>query len=446
MERPEEPSPFLYQPKNAKISPPASPTEAAQILEPPMAVPTSLSVPDSPDVPRSRSAPSDNETRRRAAVQLMNLGFSPRLLMALLEKFDFDPEAALSVSASEFEVLPGATSRQFIRFRDPAHQLSPHLFGTIERSDVQILSVRDRNYPASLKQIYDPPALLMQWGNSLPADVPCIGMVGSRRATPYGIAVAERFSRELAEKGCAVISGGAAGIDTASHRGALAGSGGTYAFLGCGIDVDYPRENRDLFAKIRERGALFSEYAPGTQPDPWRFPARNRLISGTSQAIVVVEAPLKSGALLTARDAAEQGRSVLAVPGNIDRISSAGTNLLIRDGAVPALSVDDILYEAGLVTLPARPAHQQVMTLLQTEENSPAPSVVPAALSPKPPAASLSEVQSRILETLSQTPKLSDAIGLQIGLSVSQLGVELTMLELGGLVQRLPGNRYILAP
>ena len=455
------PPPFLYSPRNAKVPPVSLPVE--EEIEPKAKtspvpeIPASVSVEEAP-VFRSAPAPvtplktpaqnletqnspaSDNEARRRAFVQLMHLRLPVKLLTLLLEKCRFDPEAVLQITDSDFEDLSGATSRQLVRLRDPANRITALQINSIERDDIRVLTLLDSDYPNDLRDISDPPPLLMQWGKPIPAQMPCVGMVGSRTTTPYGIQTAERFSRELAGRGCAIISGGAAGIDTAAHRGALAGGGATFAFLGCGVDVDYPRENRELFVRIRERGALFSEYAPGAQPDSWHFPARNRLISGTSTVIVVVEASLKSGALLTARNAGEQGRTVLAVPGNVDRPSSAGTNQLIRDGAGSALCVEDILREAGFTNLPARASQQQSLLLAlesdpQTSKEAPRP--------PKPLPASVTEVQVRVLETLSMTPKHIDGIGKETGLGVSQMCLELLALEFQGLIQRLPGSRYI---
>jgi DNA processing protein len=276
-----------------------------------------------------------------------------------------------------------------------------------------------------------------------------VGIVGSRHATPYGRGVSERFGRELAAQGVTVVSGGAVGIDAAAHRGAVNAGGRTVAILGCGLDVDYPRENRDLFEKVVEGGgALVSEYALGAQPEAWRFPLRNRIISGMCLGVLVVEAPQKSGALITASYAAEHGRTLMAVPGNIDRPTSVGSNELLRLGAVPILKTDDILEALSLVRLPARPEHQISLNLMEP----------PAAISPRSsspvarPAESLParvtfpalpEKQQKLLQILSQTPLHIDALAQQCGLTASEAGVEMTFLELDGLVRRLPGNTYI---
>ncbi len=179
---------------------------------------------------------------------------------------------------------------------------------------------------------------------------PAVAVVGTRRCTRYGLTLAEGFGRALAQSGWTTVSGLARGIDAAAHRGTLTGHGEAVAVLGSGIDVVYPSENRELYQSIvAGQGAVMSEYPPGTPPDRWRFPARNRLIAAIASAVVVVEAGDKGGALITARLAAELGRPVFAVPGDVDRAASVGCNLLIRDGAIPVLGIDDLIEELQLV-------------------------------------------------------------------------------------------------
>lgn len=205
----------------------------------------------------------------------------------------------------------------------------------------------DPTYPAGLFDLEEPPSLYVL-GQTTTA--PAVAVVGTRRCTRYGLSLAEGFGRALARSGWTTVSGLARGIDASAHRGTLGGRGEAVAVLGSGIDVVYPAENRELYHSIvAGPGAVISEYPPGTPPDRWRFPARNRLIAAIASAVVVVEAGNKGGALITARLAAELGRPVFAVPGDVDRAASVGCNLLIRDGAIPALGVDDLIEELQLV-------------------------------------------------------------------------------------------------
>jgi len=211
----------------------------------------------------------------------------------------------------------------------------------------RLMGPGDEGYPAGLYDLESPPRLYVL-GETTSA--PAVAVVGTRRSTRYGMSLAGAFGRALAGAGWTTVSGLARGIDAAAHRGTLDADGEAVAVLGSGIDVIYPAEHRDIYHRILDgKGAVMSEYPPGTPPDRWRFPARNRLIAAIASAVVVVEAGLKGGALITARLAAEVGRPVFAVPGDVDRPASKGCNLLIRDGAIPALGVDDLIAELELV-------------------------------------------------------------------------------------------------
>jgi DNA processing protein len=211
---------------------------------------------------------------------------------------------------------------------------------------------RDALYPVGLHDLEEPPSLFLL---GAPTTAPGVAVVGTRRCTRYGLALAEQFGRAIADSGWTVVSGLARGIDTAAHRGCLDGGGHAVAVLGSGIDVCYPRENRSVYDRILEiGGAILSEYAPGTPPDRWRFPARNRIIAAISAAVVVVEASRTGGALITARLAAELGRPVFVVPGDVDRPASEGCNRLLRDGAHPVLGDRDLIEELGIVLGPPR--------------------------------------------------------------------------------------------
>lgn len=265
-------------------------------------------------------------------------------------------------------------------------------------------------YPALLRELHDPPARLYLRGR--PADLldlPSVAIVGARICSPYGAQVARELAREVAGAGAVVISGLARGVDGEAHRGALAAGGLTVAVLGCGIDRDYPRAHAQLAGRIAASGAVVSEYPPGVEPAPWRFPARNRIVAGLARATVVVEARERSGALITADFALELGREVLAVPGEITSALSAGTNDLIRQGATPLLAADDVLDALGL----ERP-----------------PPCVPGTLSAG---------ARTLLETLSETARGFDELGRLTSLESAALAAALTELELAGLAASADG-------
>ena len=222
----------------------------------------------------------------------------------------------------------------------------------LRRVDAEIIDRADERFPGWLAALPDAPLWLFVRG-SIPSQ-PGVAIVGSRRATRYGIEVAHALGSRVAAAGWSVISGLAIGIDAAAHRGAIAATGSTVAVLGSGIDVWYPRQNRSVGEELLAiGGAVISEFPPGTTPEPWRFPARNRIISGLCEVVIVVEAAVKSGALITARCALDHGRFVMAVPGDLSRKTSAGTNMLIRDGAHPLTEIDAIVEELELVMGPA---------------------------------------------------------------------------------------------
>lgn len=264
-------------------------------------------------------------------------------------------------------------------------------------------------YPPLLAELYDPPARLYLRGG--PADVlalPAVAVVGARSCSPYGAQVAREVARELASAGVVVVSGLARGVDGEAHRGALAGGGRTVAVLGCGIDRDYPRAHAQLTGRIVESGAVVSEYPPGVEPSPWRFPARNRIVAGLAQATVVVEARERSGALITADFALELGREVFAVPGEVTSALSRGTNDLIRQGATPLLAAGDVLDALGFERR--------------------APSV--GALSPRAAA---------VLGLLADGASTLDELARVARLPSGEVAAVLTELELGGLVGQADG-------
>jgi DNA processing protein len=311
---------------------------------------------------------------------------------------------------------------------------------------VSVVSDRDTAYPANLLPFDDAPPLLFVRGALLPDDKFSIAIVGSRRATGYGHRQAERFARAFAERGLTVVSGGAAGIDSAAHKGALWSGGRTVAVLGCGVDVTYPADNRRLFEEIVERGgAIISEFALGTTPEPWRFPTRNRIIAGMSRATILVETPSNSGALITARDAAQMGRDVWVVPGPVDTGRSQGGHQLIQDGAALADSPGDVLAALGLA--PVEPAPVPIVS--SASGTAPPPAVAAAALPVEPPqpvpaavSGDLSTDEARLLAQFDLAPRHLDEASAAAGLAASQATVAATLLEMKALIRRLPGNLY----
>ena len=275
-------------------------------------------------------------------------------------------------------------------------------------------------WPARFDHLSAPPAGIWMWGRVAPADL-AVAVVGSRRATPAGLDIARCLGRDLAAAGVQVVSGMALGVDGAAHQGSLEAGGTTVAVLGCGIDVCYPPSHRDLRAAILDAGCAVTEEPAGAEPLRFQFPKRNRLIAALALAVVVVEATARSGALSTARWAADLGREVLAVPGSIRAPQSEGTNLLIRDGVRPLLGIHDLFEavpELGILRS-SRPA----------VEGRP---VAPAGLSP-----ALEEILTR----MGTSPVLPDELGAALGLPAAVLAARLGSLELAGAILSLPGGR-----
>jgi DNA processing protein len=266
-------------------------------------------------------------------------------------------------------------------------------------------------FPERLRAIFDPPAALYLRGGGEPELLAArtVAVVGARACSPYGAQVARMLGRELAAVGLVVVSGLARGVDGEAHRGALQAGGLTVAVLGCGIDRDYPASNAQLSRRIQERGLVVSEYEPGVEPAPWRFPARNRIIAGLSEAVAVVEARERSGALITADFALDEGREVFAVPGEITAALSAGTNALLKLGAAPLTSAQDVLDALGIDR-------------------------------PEPEAtADVSPVAAQVLELVREAPCGADELTARGTLDAGAVSVALTELELAGLVAAADG-------
>ena len=299
----------------------------------------------------------EGENRFYLAALARSAGLGARRLSALLSECP-DARALWEMETGELAALgnlPAGVADALARLRRSLPHLPEQLARACEACGARLVVMEDSEYPYILKEIFDPPMVLYVRGRL--AQVPRVAVVGARKLSGYGEALALDFGEKLAAAGLTVVSGGARGIDTRAHRGALRAEGGrTVAVLGCGIDVAYPAENRRLLAEIAERGAVVSEYAPGTQPLPAFFPARNRIISGLAAGTLVVEAARRSGSLITAELALSEGREVYAVPGSVLSATSEGCHHLIQQGAKLVTRAQDILEDYGIEPVPRKKA------------------------------------------------------------------------------------------
>jgi len=291
------------------------------------------------------------------------------------------------------------------------------LWEKIESQGIKILTWQDESYPGQLKEIDQPPPVLYIRGEYLPDDLFAVAIVGTRRVTAYGRQITEEMSSFLAANGITVISGLARGVDAIAHQSTLKAGGRTIAVLGSGVDKIYPPEHRGLAEQMMERGAIISDYALGTPPDASNFPPRNRIISGLSLAVVVIEAGETSGALITAEFAAEQGREVFAVPGSILAPQSKGTNKLIQRGALPLLSMNDLM---------------QALDLTRVGEQKAARKVIPT-----------DETEARLMNVLGSEPLHVDEIRNQAELPIEKVSATLALMELKGMVRQVGGMNYV---
>jgi len=290
----------------------------------------------------------------------------------------------------------------------------------LDQHGARVFTFWDEDYPANLRAVYNPPALLYVKGSLVPEDVRSVAIVGTRTVSDYGRVAADKLARDLAARGITIVSGMATGIDSCAHWGAVKAGGRTIAVLGCGVDIVYPAENNTLYRQIIENGAVLSEFPFGTKPTRGGFPARNRIISGLTLGTVIVEAGKKSGSLITAEAALEQNREVFAVPGNINSRYCQGTNRLIKEGAAKLIqSAGDII-----------------------DEIEPKLNRMPAGSGDEPPV-NLSDEESRIYELIGHDPVLGDNLVTGSGLSAAQVSAPLLTLELKGLIRRLSGNKFV---
>lgn len=343
----------------------------------------------------------------------------PVRVRKLRERFG-SAEAILAARPSELKSVEGIGEEAAQSVTNAAQLVSVEKeLAWAEKLGVTILHFEDERYPASLREIYDPPLVLYVRGLVPEKWRAGVGVIGTRQVTHYGTEVAKKLSYQIAYAGVPVISGLARGVDTFAHQGALAAKGVTWAVLGCGLDRIYPPENEALADKIAETGCLISEFPLGTAPDRQTFPMRNRIVSGLSFGVLVVEAGEGSGALITARQALEQGRQVFAVPGRIDNPQAKGCHQLLKDGAKLVEGVEDILAEMEF--------------LFRAEEIS----------TPRPLPQDLSETELKVFTALAQEETAIDIITRKSGLPPGEVSSTLLRLEMKKLVKQLPGKVFV---
>jgi DNA processing protein len=347
-------------------------------------------------------------------------GVGSIFIKRLLDRFK-TPEAIFRAPMKELLKIEGLGEKVAREIqKGPLEKVVEREWSLLKKVGGKIITLKDEDYPRRLKDIYDPPALLYVRGELRREDELAIAIVGSRKTSPYGRGITEKIGQDLARHGVTVVSGMARGIDSVAHMGTLQGGGRTIAVLGCGVDVIYPSENRNLFYQIIEHGAILSEFPMGSSPEGGHFPRRNRIISGLSIGVVIVQASAESGSLITASYALEQGREVFAVPGNVGAEGSRGTNQLIKEGAKLVESTEDILEEI----LPQWRREKETTKKAET------------------PVPDLPEEEKVLYRLLEETPLHIDAIIRESQLDPGKVSSLLLNLELKGLISQWPGKCF----
>lgn len=379
----------------------------------------------------SDAPPDSNQNDEREAwLRLAFVGLPAGRAANALERWH-SPESLLQAAreARDDELLstPSLTPVSIERLREAAARDITKAVAAMQEYSIRLLLQEDEDYPRALKSIPDPPLYLFARGTIETRDEAAVAIVGTRHATEYGRGLAQRLAHDLAKRGITVVSGLARGVDSTAHRGALEANGRTFAVCGCGLDYVYPSENKKLMEEIAQSGAALSEFAPTVHPEAWHFPARNRIISGLSAGTIVVEAGERSGALITADFAIEQGRDVFAVPGNVHKLQSKGCHALIKQGATLIENADDVLNALNNRALPFAE---------DSSKRAPQRAAAPALRD------DLTADQNRIWLALDLEPRHIDAIAIDAGLSAAQVNAALVLFELRGIVKRLPGNIF----
>ncbi len=358
-------------------------------------------------------------------------GIGPVTIHRLLRELG-SADAVLGESEERLRKVEGVTAAHARAVRE-AREIDPRPeLDAAGREDVELIGYDDPRYPEQLRQTYDPPVILYVRGELVPADGVAMAVVGTRRPTHYGREQAERFGDLLARSGFTVVSGLARGIDTCAHRGALRAGGRTLAVLGNGLGHVYPEENRDLAAQVTSAGALLSEFRMDAGPARENFPRRNRIVAGLALGVLVVEAPSRSGAVITARYASEMNRELFVIPGRIDHENTAGCHRLIREGATLARDLDDILEEFGPLA----------DTLAQRRREG-AERADPEA--PREGAQAADDVEAQILSALGPDPAHIDHICATTGLAAGKVSAALMILELKRAVVQKPVKFFVRA-
>lgn len=375
-------------------------------------------------------------------------GLTNQTRLALLRHFP-TPEDVYYADPEEVLLTEGITREQAKLLEDKDCSGADRILADCQQLDLDLLTIQDAGYPNRLRNIYDPPCLLYVRGR-LPAfdDEASIAVVGTRDCTPYGVSCAEKLGYGLAAGGAVVVSGLARGVDSAALRGALRAGGTVTAVLGNGLDVVYPPENQYLYEDVAAAGALISEYPPGTPPEAKHFPVRNHIMSGLCLGTLVVEAPARSGALITAGTALEQGRDVFAVPGPIDAPASVGCNRLIRDGAGLVSDAWDILgeYEPRFPDKLRREGARETPAVLGYQARQKTePKPVPPSVSLSHNDYSLTDDQICLLRALTEEPMLVDDLIELTDIPTRRVLSALTVLEIEHLVTQHSGKRYARA-
>lgn len=366
-------------------------------------------------------------------------GVGTTLFIRLLARFR-SPGAVLKASEGSLREVVGPKLAERIHAYKDMVDVDRQL-AQMEQYGTTLYTMDDPAYPLRLAEIYDPPLVLFARGTLAEADHHSVALVGTRKPTAYGARMARSLAYDLAARGITVVSGMAEGIDTAAHEGALEAGGRTIAVLGCGVDIVYPAANAELMHRIIQQGAVVSCFEMGVKPSKGHFPYRNRIISGLSMGTVVVEAPVGSGALITARNAAEQGREVYAVPGEAGSYNARGPHALIREGAKLVETAEDILVELDVAPASRQPRAEATLPALASAPPSPAEAAAKGIV-PPPPQPNVTPLEQAVLEVLHSDGSFVDEIAAAARLSVSEALTSLTMLELKGLIRQLSGKRF----
>lgn len=362
-----------------------------------------------------------NVSQRDVLIWLNSLNIGNRNIEKLMIQLESLQELWSMPSNKIYELknINSSVLEKIILYRDEDYL--KRMYDNIHKNNVNVITIYDENYPEGLKNIYDKPLVLYINGNIIEKDHVALAVVGSRKATNYGKWATEYFVKELVKLDVTIVSGFASGIDSVAHKTSLENGGRTIAVLGSGLDVVYPRKNKQLYNEISKSGALITEYTFGVPPLSYNFPQRNRIISGLSLGVIVIEAKEKSGSLITAEHALEQGKEVFALPGNINSIFSKGTNKLIKEGAKLIMNIEDIVEEIYELK---KNLHKQKEEKLDYSQ--------------------LSDLEINIVEIIKEGPIQSDIIALRTGLDISTINSVLTVLEIKGIIKEMAGRVFTL--